>query len=169
MDEIKLYILTIPSNDTSKKDVVKSTSNFLKQKYIGEYSLNEYGKPISNSIFFNISHSGSYIVLATSVKRNIGIDIEIIRPISNKLKQYVAHEAEVFNDDIDFLKSYTRKEALLKCIGKGIDRRLDEINVNDDIICLDNKEYRCLTISEEQYVLSIVLEGIDDIVFKQEK
>ena len=55
----------------------KLVSYYFKKKYVGDYSLNERGKPISNNVFFNISDSKGMVVLAISKNREVGVDVEI--------------------------------------------------------------------------------------------
>lgn len=164
---VKIYLLTIEDFKSDEIDKIKDASSFLKQKYIGKYTVDEFNKPISDTIFFNISHSGNFVVLATSKLKNIGVDIELIRPINDKLKQYILNNEEEINSDIDFFKIYTKKEAVLKCCGKGIDRRLDQIDTSNNIIELDNKQYRCLTMVKDEYVLSIALDGVEEFDIEQ--
>lgn len=94
--------------------------------------------PNHSSVFFNISHSGDYGLIAIA-KYPIGVDIECI----NKEFNYKEILQNVFNqNEIDaiensndkqqtFYKFWTRKEAIVKAIGKGIDEGFSEISVMD--------------------------------------
>ena len=174
MSEVKLHLFNINdskfndlfSSCLNDNDKIKTLSSYLKKKYIGEYHSNEFGKPISSNIKFNISHSGPYIVLVTTNDREIGVDIEVKKDISDKLKEYVRHTNESIETNIDFFKLWTKKEAILKCSGKGIDRRLNEIDTSgtSDIVYLDNKLYRYVIIDNNDYVISIVLEGEENFM-----
>ena len=99
---------------------------------------NEHGKPYLKDLpcYFNISHSGDFVVCAVS-ENEIGIDIEKIRPIDLKIAKKICTETELkylfngipnendFNLATDdellsrFFKLWTKKEAILKCIGTG--------------------------------------------------
>ncbi len=98
-----------------------------------EISFNEYNKPFLADypdFHFNISHSGSYVMLGFSNK-SLGVDIEKIvtfnKPLIEKLSKIVFHETEVqllVQNDIDeaqflFTKLWTIKESFIKAIGKG--------------------------------------------------
>ena len=71
----------------------KACSLILKNKFIGEYRYNEHGKPISDNIYFNISHSKGVVVF-TQNELPIGIDIELIRPTNEDLVNYISSKEE---------------------------------------------------------------------------
>ena len=58
----------------------KTLSLYVKRKYIGEYYLNESGKPLSKNKFFNISHKDQYLVFVID-EVPVGIDIEHLKPV----------------------------------------------------------------------------------------
>ena len=107
----------------------KLISYYLKKKYVGEYSHNEYGKPISDNIFFNVSNSKGVVLLATCQNHDIGVDIEILRPNDESLIKYTTNEQEYayIKNEVDFLSIWTSKESLMKCIGTGIRNKIKEI------------------------------------------
>ncbi len=79
-------------------------------------------------VFFNVAHSGDYALIAIA-KSPIGIDIEYV----NKSFDYTEILPNIFNEieieEVDksptkhlaFYDFWTRKEAIVKAIGKGID------------------------------------------------
>ena len=107
----------------------KLISYYFKKKYIGDYYHNEFGKPLSKNINFNISNSKGVVVLATSKEHDIGIDVEILRPKDEDLVKYATNDEEYsyIKNEVDFLSIWTSKEALVKCIGTGIRSKLKEI------------------------------------------
>ena len=113
--------------DRARKE--EAVSIYLKKKYIGEYSLNEFGKPISSKTHFNISHSNGVIGLAISPNKEVGLDIEMVKQEKEGIASYVNSNEELKNikDSLDFFKSWTSKESLLKCIGIGIKGDLKEV------------------------------------------
>lgn len=113
-------------NDEVKKE--KITSAYLKNKYVGKYNLNEYGKPISDSVYFNVSHSHCLVGLVID-NVPVGIDIEKIRLVDKKLSDYVSDELEknYIRDDQSFYEIWTNKEALVKCVGTGIKMKMNTI------------------------------------------
>jgi 4'-phosphopantetheinyl transferase len=92
------------------------------------------------SISFNVSHSHGQALVAISLDRNIGIDIEKIRPDVEyeKLAKRFFSEAEhkalmqcaVEDRVAAFFATWTRKEAFVKAVGKGIAFGLSEFDVN---------------------------------------
>ena len=143
----------------------KLVSRYLKNKYIGEYSVNEYGKPIYNHIYFNISHSHGLIGLAISDISDIGLDIELIRNKYESLKHHVCNKEEIeyIKDDESFMQIWTNKESLLKCIGTGINKKLKEViglPING-IREYMNESYRSVTTRYHNYIITITIKGDD--------
>ncbi|MEW6445853.1 MAG: 4'-phosphopantetheinyl transferase family protein [Pseudomonadota bacterium] len=85
---------------------------------------------------FNLSHAGqkALIALATSP---VGVDIEPLREIEGSQEiaraQFTKHEfSQLITSEThshDFLRIWTRKEALLKAMGDGLSRSLASIEV----------------------------------------
>lgn len=90
-----------------------------------QLGVSSYGKPylINNpSIDFNISHSGEYVVLAVGTCKKIGIDIELIdKNIDLAVKSIIFSESEcsLVNNYYDYFIMWVKKEAYLKCLGRG--------------------------------------------------
>ena len=100
----------------------------------------EYGKPyivdFDKKINFNVSHTGDVIAIAFSRNKPLGIDIELKnRAIHQQVVDYIFtnEEAEEILSKADwpecFLRAWTRKEAVLKCIGCGFAGNAKEIRV----------------------------------------
>lgn len=94
------------------------------------FARSEAGKPYAVGLqaHFNISHSGHYVVCAVS-RRSVGIDIERMRPIREKLARKVCTQAEwewyqraAGSEDATrrFFRIWTTKEAYFKWLGSGI-------------------------------------------------
>ena len=113
-------------NEAVKKE--KIASAILKNKYIGSYHLNEFGKPVSDVTHFNISHSEGYIALVIDTVP-VGIDIEKIRFVEDELKEYISNkdEQEYIHNDKTFFEVWTNKESLVKARGSGLTNKLDTI------------------------------------------
>ena len=128
----------------------------LKKKYVkGEIYYNEYGKPLSKEIYFNISHSDNYVMIALSKDTSVGVDIEYIKDnVDDNLINHVCNDSEIeyINKDKsrNFYYIWTRKEAILKCIGSGITNDLKNINV------INNSEYNLDSNYIDNYVYTIV-------------
>ena len=140
----------------------KVVSSFLKRKYIGEYSYNEYGKPINQNKFFNISHSKNLVVLALA-STPIGVDIEHIREYKKELESFVSSDEELqtIKEPIDFFKIWTSKEALTKCVGTGIATKLKEVPALpfEGVRTYNGKRFYSKQIIEENFVISVVIQS----------
>lgn len=91
-----------------------------------DWKISPTGKPYCNHTqAFNISHSGTYVLVAFS-NHEVGVDIEKVAPFDVRTISTYFHpeEAEYIlhstNSNSAFFKLWTRKEAYLKAIGKGI-------------------------------------------------
>ena len=150
-------------NENVKKE--KIVSAILKNKYIGDYHLNEYGKPISNNKYFNISHSDGYIALAID-QVPVGIDIENIRNAEEDLRNYISNDEEkkYIHDDESFFEVWTNKEALVKANGNGINQKINTIQSLplNAVRTYDNKTYFNKTIKYQNLVITVSRASSDD-------
>lgn len=143
----------------------KTISLALIRKYIGDYYLGEYGKPLSKEKEFNISHSKGAVVLVID-EVPVGIDIEQIRPVDEKLKDYISNEEEnrYIKDEQTFYEVWTNKESLLKAIGTGIRGKLKEIPglpING-VRNYQNRAFKSKTIIHQGYVITLTRESLED-------
>ena len=144
----------------------KIGSFILKEKFVKDYKIEKNGKPISSLIYFNISHSNGIVVIALSNDSNIGVDLELIRPINKDIIKRISNEEEIeyIIDDESFFKIWTSKESYLKMSGAGIINNLNEVpsfltkNPKISRFCRVFKK----SISQNEYILSISLEGNED-------
>lgn len=108
-----------------------------------QFTYSKQGKPALDTdtkICFNLSHSHQLALYAITLNREIGIDIEFIRPINeaeNIVKNYFSPtEIALFNNISPahkpeaFFNAWTRKEAYLKATGQGLTQPLNEIEVS---------------------------------------
>lgn len=121
---------------------------------------NDFGKYFvqGNHFYFNISHSGNY-VLVSIADHQVGCDIEIIKkPNLNIAKRFFTEEENMhilsINDEKIqenlFFRYWTMKESYVKCLGQGLSIPLNSFSVilNDDINTINNinnlyiKEYK---------------------------
>jgi 4'-phosphopantetheinyl transferase len=82
------------------------------------------------SLRFNVSHSDNLALIAVSQGREVGVDLERLRPVSEAERIvasfFTAAEQEAFaaipepGRTSAFLRGWTRKEAVLKGLGMGI-------------------------------------------------
>ncbi len=137
-----------------------------------------YGKPeISPSqntenIHFNISHANNCLLIAVGKKYRMGIDVEYIK----KIIDYGVIAEELFTEEEyqmlsplsfqeqkkAFFEIWTRKEALIKCMGEGLTYPLHTLNViNPGILFVKGSVYQLIPLpAEMDYQASLVYEGI---------
>lgn len=143
-----------------KKERIGST--ILKNKYIKDYYVDDKGKPLSEHICFNVSHSYGYVIIAID-ENPIGVDIEKIREVKDDLKQYISSLEEYKNiiDDKSFFKIWTNKESLSKCVGEGLNKNIKEIPALpfDGKREYLNKTFITNQIEYNNYIISITLES----------
>jgi 4'-phosphopantetheinyl transferase len=108
---------------------------------LGDLRFTEYNKPyFAGNLFFNISHSGAYVLCAVSKTNRVGIDIEAIRDIGFKEFSgcFTAGEWTCINTSDDpgaaFYRFWTRKEAVIKADGRGLQIPLQSFEVIHDVI-----------------------------------
>ena len=110
------------------------------------FRYSQFGRPelaVSNdveSIQFNVSHSGTALLLGFARNRRIGVDVERIRTdfgtteIAERffsLAERVAlRELPVEQRHAAFFRCWTRKEAFIKALGEGLSHPLDQFDVS---------------------------------------
>ena len=146
-----------------KKEKIVST--YLKYKYVGHYEINREGKPVSDSIFFNVSHSHGVVALTLDTSP-IGIDIEKIREVDEELKHYISTDEEksCIKDDKSFFEIWTSKESLVKCLGTGINTKPNKIlalPINGRKVYKD-KMFISKCLQYDDLVISITRESDED-------
>ena len=93
---------------------------------IDEYDRPHLSYPSAKNFDFNLSHSGDWVVLASSDGR-VGIDVELIKPIDLGIARECFHDKEIEHLHGDpekklenFYKIWTLKESFIKAIGEGL-------------------------------------------------
>ena len=155
-------------NELVRKE--KTASLFLKRKYVGDFIVDEHGKPIKEGLFFNISHSHGLVVFVSNEKYPIGIDVELVRKAETKLVDYVLNDLEkkTVKTDRDFYNLWTSKESLLKATCVGISKRLKEVPalpLNGKKI-FEDRTFNSKTFDYDGYVITITLKSDEDIEYK---
>jgi len=138
--------------------------NHQKQSILGEYLLithlpeynlnykditikyNPNNKPyiVGNPVYYNISHSGKYVVLAIS-KYPLGIDIQKIKPKPN-FNSYLSKQFNIPSNSYFTTKMFTLIEAELKLEGSSI------IHFNNTKL---NFQYKFTSITYDNYIITI--------------
>lgn len=96
------------------------------------YSENE--KPVADSVFFNVSHAGDYVV-GVSSDCQVGCDIEKIRkaPMEIAQRHFLVTESAYIqaapDRDKAFFTLWTLKESYMKMTGMGMSLPLDSFEI----------------------------------------
>ena len=143
----------------------KTLSLYVKRKYVGEYYLNESGKPLSRDKYFNISHKDQYLVFVID-EVPVGVDIEHLKPVKDGLINFIASEEEkaYIKDEQSFYEIWTSKEAITKANGKGIKQKIDTIPSLplNNIHAFEEKTYCNRTTLFKDYVITVSRESHED-------
>jgi 4'-phosphopantetheinyl transferase len=112
------------------------------KKTLTELKYSPFGRPYLNeSVDFNISHSGNYVICAIANNARLGIDIEKVEKIdcSDFINILRTEEWEDIVNSTDpaftFFQYWAMKESVIKAEGKGLSIPLKSI-------CIKNKEAR---------------------------
>ena len=120
----------------------------LVQYILKDLKFSKFEKPyFDDSIDFNISHSGEFVICAISLEGKIGVDIEEIKPVFfTELKVFFSpmecNKIEQSADStVSFYRHWTQKEAFLKAIGIGLNIPINEVEIFNDKINWNNNEW----------------------------
>lgn len=110
------------------------------------FEYGEHGKPSivgHPEIFFNLSHCKEAAICVLS-HRPVGVDVESIGRYSDSLARYTMNDMELKqideaeNRDVEFIRLWTQKEAILKLAGTGIiddlKHALEGVTVDETVI-----------------------------------
>ncbi len=145
-------------------------SSYLKNVLSKEtLSINNNGKPFfENGPYFNISHSGHYIVMAVSASE-VGIDIEENknRDMSSLTRIFNEAEAKVIKEHQDFYYLWCAKESLIKCMGStiGTVKEIPSLPLNG-LKTFKGKDYQCHAFIFDNHIISITREGKEEYEVK---
>ena len=135
---------------------------------------NKYGKPYleEEKKYFNISHSGDYVVFVKDEK-NIGIDIERISERNLDIIKYAFNDKEIglIDGDIKKLtKLWTIKESVYKA--SGVDKYLDFKSIDtkkETEVVYEGDFYHIISKEIDGCFLSIAsLKEYGEVVFERE-
>ena len=138
------------------------------RRFLGDAAVytDEFGKPRAKSgVCFNLSHSGDWVIFALG-ENEVGCDIEQLRQ-TDALKLgkvvYTDAELEMIRRNADrlgvFFDLWTKKEALLKCMGKGFHRPAKSVEVIGDRLFEDGVEYYMKTKHFSDYTVSVCVQN----------
>lgn len=148
-------------------------SSYLKNQLSREELLkNENGKPyFANGPYFNISHSGKYVLMVVSTAE-IGVDIEEIKnkDMSSLIRIFNEAEAKMIKEHSDFYYLWCAKESLIKCMGLSVGkvREIPGLPLNG-LKTYKGKDYQCKSFIYDKHIVSITREGNEEYEIDLEK
>jgi len=128
----------------------RSMLRILLASYLGSppaelcFAYSAHGKPTlaisSGTLEFNLSHSNGHFLVAITLGRKVGVDIEFLkrdldvleiaqRFFSSAEKRAIENLSDEFRHDA-FFSCWTRKEAFVKARGEGLSCPLDSFDVS---------------------------------------
>jgi 4'-phosphopantetheinyl transferase len=142
---------------TALRNILSKYVDCLPEKL--RFGQNSFGKPFlmdavepDAEVQFNMSHSGQVVVVAVTRGRSIGVDVEMMRPLKDygsiaKLNFTAEERAWIESVPSEFqqnafFKSWARKEAVIKAVGKGLSMPLNTF----DASILSGQDGRRLTL-----------------------
>ncbi len=141
-----------------------------------------FGKPelVTNpNLKFNVSHSNQRVLYAVGTGRELGVDVEHVRPVRNLVgiveRNWTRAEQAAFRQSADGLRDrtfftlWTLKEAYVKALGEGLSRPLNSFSVapreGDEVTLRDAPgdagrwSLRRLDAGADDYVAAVAVEG----------
>ena len=142
-------------------------AGFLLTRWIGDYSVDGFGKPRSEKCCFSLSHSEDLVGLAVGGDREIGLDLERVRAGKDfdRLARFClsGEELACLGRDADFLSAFVAKESLAKAEGQGLaggPRAIPAFPLNGEVEYKGRIYYRHF-LERGGYYLSVAQEGAD--------
>ena len=132
---------------------------------------NEMGKPYyPNGPYFNISHSGKYVVMAIA-NQEVGVDIEenIEKNMDILLKIFNEAEAKMIKEHADFYYLWCAKESLIKCMGSSVSKikEVPSLPLNG-LKTFKGVDYQCQTFIYDKHIISLTKMGKEPFEIKIE-
>ena len=157
----------------NKKDQLRSllSSYLVNQLSNDKIQKNPTGKPyFENGPFFNISHSGKYVLMAIA-NQEVGVDIEedIEKNMDILLKIFNEAEAKMIKEHADFYYLWCAKESLIKCMGSSIGKikEVPSLPLNG-LKTFKGIDYQCQTFVYDKHIISLTKQGKDPFEIKTE-
>lgn len=159
---IRLIYIETEEDDTISRQAYCQVKKLANDKFgDGDWDIRKSvtGKPYfknSNKHYLSISHTDNIVAIAVCMGKPIGIDIERIHKISDKvIKKYYsdAEKKRIFQCSEDSqneeVKIWTLKEAHCKCTGTGLDKfSLRWNSINQTEMAVGNRQV-------ENYIISV--------------
>lgn len=127
-----------------------------------------HGKPrlrTSSGRGFNLSHSDNWMLIGMADQDELGVDVEIIRPIPDMHELASRHFTETEQAELtacaaelaveSFLRGWTRKEACLKALGTGLTLEANAVDAGV------SSEERLVLVADESWEADVRVVSVD--------
>ena len=129
----------------------------------------EFEKPYFDGPFdFSIGHSGDFVVCALSASSRVGVDIERIKDFNPDDFAYIFSTPELQSISgapsklVEFFRLWTRKEAVLKADGLGLNYSLERINTIPDVVHLNGIDWNLTSFDlDEHHIITVCVNQPD--------
>lgn len=136
--------------DQRRYIIIRALLRKLLASYLGagpqdlRFNRGVHGKPYldnCNGLAFNLSHAGSWALIAVTKGRDIGVDVEWLQArtrdrIETIIKRFYTPEEREFLESLSpeerakfYYTSWVQKEALVKTLGENLSAMIRQINV----------------------------------------
>jgi len=147
-----------------KDQLLSLGAGYLVKKYLPQENISETksGKPyLKNGPYFNVSHSGEYVVLVIHDSREVGVDIERINDSKvDGIKHVLSDKEKSVSDTNTLFLLWSNKESLIKCLSAGIqDIKIVSGLPLEGIRTINNEDFYTRSEIYDNYSLSVTLKG----------
>lgn len=147
-----------------KDQLLSLGAGYLIKKYLPKEEMKETksGKPYKKGgPFFNISHSGEYVIMVVHKTREVGVDIERINESKlNAIKYVLSDKEKTVRDTNTLFLMWSNKESLTKCLSTGIqDIKIVSGLPLEGVRTINNEDFYTRSQIYNNYSLSVTLKG----------
>jgi 4'-phosphopantetheinyl transferase len=139
---------------SGKLQLLRLIDDFKLLLTLNDLKYTAFHKPyFDGGLDFSIAHCDGAVICAGTMGAKIGVDIEPIKEIDIRdyRRELTINEYNMIEQSEDpskaFLQIWTKKEALLKATGRGIDMDMGEVDVSSDGITVHGERYLFLSLS----------------------
>ncbi len=144
---------------------------------LNDLKYTEYDKPYFEGGFdFNIAHSGDYVICVFARTARVGADIEKLKEVDLVHFESILHPNELaaIGQSLvpanSFFNTWTRKEAIIKADGCGLNYELSLIDTSTDLVTLKGVDWHLHTINwDGEHTISICADKPDFHISLQRK
>lgn len=164
--------LALAGRPLKKQDrLLALSARYLLRRFVGEggrIGKNEYGKPVTSGLCFNLSHAADLTGLALA-RFPVGLDIEKEERQDPALSDFCLNEEEKASG-LPFLDLFVAKEALAKAEGSGLGNDIFAVPAlpREGALIYRGGAYYRKPVRRPGYHVSCCLSGDRDFIIREE-